>query len=57
MIIKYIEKGKPFDFKRIDKKREIKCISIWEVGDLTYAKINQFEIKSIATEDIIEIIE
>ena len=55
MKIKYVEKGTPFDFKRIDRERTIHATSAWESGGLLYCKLDRFNIAVISKEDIIEI--
>ena len=55
MKVTYIEKGRPIDFKRIDTEKTVNLIKVWEVGGLLYGYKNQFEVVSIAKEDIISI--
>lgn len=55
MTITYIEKGIPFDFKRIDKKTTIHLLKTWEVGGLLYGYRDRFNVVSIPKEDIIKI--
>jgi hypothetical protein len=55
MKITYIEKGKEFDFKRIDRIKTIILSKTFESRGLLYGYKNQFEIVCIAKEDIIEI--
>ena len=53
--ITYIEKGQPFDYKRIDKTKTFIAIDyqLWQNCHLF--KVNQFEYKTIANEDILSI--
>jgi hypothetical protein len=46
---------KGIDFKRIDTEKTVNLIKSWEVGGLLYGYKNQFEVVSIAKEDIISI--
>lgn len=55
MKIRYIEKGKPFDFKRIDHERTITLYNTWKVGGLLYGYRDRFNVVTIPLEDIIEV--
>lgn len=55
--VKYIEKGKEHDFKRIDHERFIIALSYFKIGGLYYFRINEFNYVTIADEDIIHIVE
>ena len=56
MIITYIEKGVPFDFKRIDKIKSVRvCGFAFKHGDILYYKKNQFEYFTVAAGDIIKV--
>lgn len=57
MKVTYIEKGREFNFKRIDAEKTFFALSYWkaEGTSLLYFKVNQFEIKSIPENDIIKI--
>ncbi len=53
--ITFIEKGKPFDFKRIDHERTVYLDRTWEIGGLLYGYRDRFNVMSIPKEDIIKI--
>ena len=55
MRITYIEKGKEFDFKRIDHVRTVNVGRTWETGGLLYGYVDRFNVVVIAKEDIISI--
>ena len=55
--ITYTEKGKPFDFKRVDHMRTVTLFNTWIVGGLLYGYRDRFSVVSIAIEDIVSIIE
>ena len=55
MKVTYIEKGIPFDFKRIDHERTVYLYRSWRSGGLLYGYVNQFNVISICIEDIINI--
>ena len=57
MKVTYTEKGQVFDFKRIDKIRTFHCLNYWQPENcsLIYFRINQFEVKTVAEEDVIRI--
>jgi hypothetical protein len=57
MTVTYIKKGIPHDFKRIDTVKTIHLHKTWKQGGLLYGYKNQFEVVSIAMEDIIDIVE
>ena len=57
MTVTYIKKGIPHDFKRIDTVKTIHLHKTWKQGGLFYGYKNQFEVVSIAMEDIIDIVE
>ena len=42
MKVKYIEKGIPVDFKRIDKIKTVNFIRAWKSGGLLYGYRDQF---------------
>ena len=58
MIVKYIDKGTPHDFKRVDRvitktvRKQAFC-----QGELIYFQINDFEYISIPKSDILEVIQ
>lgn len=53
--ITYVEKGRPFDFRRIDHVRTVVLLKTWVVGGLLYGYRDRFNVCSIALEDIKEI--
>ena len=55
MLVTYIEKGIPVDYKRIDKEVTISLLKAWEVGGLLYGYRDRFNVVSISKEDIIRI--
>ena len=55
MRITYIEKGQPFDFKRIDHVRTVNVGRTFETGGLLYGYLDRFNVVVIAKEDIISI--
>ena len=54
MKVTYIEKGRPFDFKRIDTVRTVYLERTWKSGGLLYGYTDRFNVMSIAIEDIVE---
>jgi hypothetical protein len=54
MKVTYIEKGRPFDFKRIDTVRTVYFERTWKSGGLLYGYTDRFNVMSIAIEDIVE---
>lgn len=54
MKITYLEKGRVFDYKRIDQIKTVTLYRTFESGGLLYGYKNQFEIVCIAKEDIIK---
>ena len=55
--VKYIEKGNEHDFKRVDHVTYIIARSYFKSGSLYYFRINEFNYRVIAEEDIIHIVE
>lgn len=55
MIVTYLEKGVPFDFKRIDRVRKVSITRTFESGGLLYGYVDRFNAVCIAKEDIISI--
>ena len=55
MKVTYLEKGVPFDYKRIDHERAVNLYNPWRSGGLLYGYKNEFEVIAIAIEDIISI--
>lgn len=55
MKVTYLEKGIPFDYKRIDNERTVYLYRSWRSGGLLYGYVNQFNVVAIAVEDIIGI--
>lgn len=55
MKVTYLEKGIPFNFKRIDREKTVFLRRSWRSGGLLYGYIDQFNIVSICIEDIIRI--
>ena len=55
MKVTYIEKGKPFDFKRVDRERSVFLHRSWRSGGLLYGYVDRFNVVAIAVEDIISI--
>lgn len=53
--VHYVEKGPVFDFKRIDHERCIVAYGYFIHGGLYYFKLNEYNYKTIAKEDIINI--
>ena len=54
MKITYLEKGRIFDYKRIDTVKTVTLYKTFENGGLLYGYKNQFEIVCIAKEDIVK---
>ena len=54
MKITYLEKGRVFDFKRIDTVKTITLYNTWKSGGLLYGYRDHFNVVSIAIEDIIK---
>ena len=54
MKITYLEKGVPFDFKRIDKIKTINLERTWKSGNLLYGYVDRYNVKAICIEDIIK---
>lgn len=55
MKITYIEKGVPFDFKRIDSVKTVNVSRTWKSGGLLYGYKDRYNVVAIATEDILKI--
>ena len=55
MKITYIEKGVPFDFKRIDRVKTVNVSRTWKSGGLLYGYKDRYNVVTIATEDILKI--
>ena len=53
--IHYLEKGVVSDFKRIDHEMYFNAQDYFIVGGLYYFRLNEFNNKTIAIEDIISI--
>lgn len=53
--VTYIEKGIPFDYKRIDHERTVTLFKSWYSGNLLYGYINRFETIAIEIDSIIRI--
>lgn len=58
MKIRYIERIQLDSWRQIHEEREINAVDVWDVSGtgLTYVRLNEFNITSIATSDILEII-
>lgn len=55
MIITYIEKGQPFDFKRIDRAKCERVTGLaFQSGDLLYFRKNAFDFLVIPQGDILK---
>ena len=54
IMVKYIEKGREHDFKRVDRERNIVAINYFINGGLYYFRINRFSYVTIAKEDVLE---
>ena len=55
MKVTYIERGVPFDYKRIDRKRTVTLLKSWKSGGLLYGYVDQFNIAVIEIDSIISI--
>ncbi len=55
MTVTYLEKGVPFDYKRIDNVRKVRISRTFESGGLLYGYTDRFNTVCIAKEDIISI--
>lgn len=57
MKVTYTEKGRPFDFKRIDHIRTFYAVSSFQPDNcgLIYFRIDRFNMKVVPAEDIISI--
>lgn len=55
MKVTYLEKGIPFDFKRIDREKTVFLHRSWRSGGLLYGYVDRFNVVSICIEDIISI--
>ena len=55
--VKYTEKGRENDFKRIDRERYIIVRDWFKSGSLYYFRVNEFNFAVVAEEDIIYIAE
>lgn len=55
MKVTYLEKGQPFDYKRVDRVCSVVLSRTWRSGGLLYGYVNQFNVVAIAVEDIISI--
>lgn len=55
MKVTYIEKGRPFDFKRIDVERTVYLRKCWRSGGLLYGYLDRFNTITIEIDSIIKI--
>lgn len=55
MKVTYLEKGAEHDFKRIDHVKSFRARSYFRNGGLIYFRVDEFNLKVIAEEDIIKI--
>lgn len=53
--VTFIEKGKPFDYKRIDRERSVYLYKSWRSGGLLYGYVDRFNIITIEIDSIISI--
>ena len=55
MKVTYLEKGKPFDFKRVDRVCSVVLSRTWRYGGLLYGYVDRYNVRAISVEDIISI--
>ena len=55
MKITYLEKGQPFDFKRVDRVCTVILSRVWRSGGLLYGYVDRYNVCVISVEDIISI--
>ena len=55
MKVTFSERGKPFDFKRIDNERTVVLLKHWKSGGILYGYVDQFNIVCIEIDSIIKI--
>jgi hypothetical protein len=55
MKVTYLEKGVPFDYKRIDHERTVYLYRSWRSGGLLYGYVDRFNIVTIELDSIINI--
>lgn len=55
MKVTYIKRGKPFDYKRIDRERSVYLYKSWRSGGLLYGYVDRFNIVTIEIDSIISI--
>lgn len=55
--VKYIQKGIEHDFRRVDCEMYIRARDYFKIGGLYYFRIDEFNYKVIADEDIIYMVE
>ena len=55
MKVTYLEKGKPFDFKRVDRVCSVVLSRTWRSGGLLYGYVDRYNVRAISVEDIISI--
>ena len=55
MIITYVEKGQPFDFKRVDRIKTATVEGLaFQSGDLLYFRKNAFDFLAIPRGDVLK---
>lgn len=55
MKVTYLEKGQPFDFKRVDRVCTVVLSRTWRSGGLLYGYVDRYNVRAISVEDIISI--
>ena len=55
MTVRYIEKGTPANYRRVDRERTVTIYRTWKTGGLLYGYVDRFNVVCIALEDIVEI--
>lgn len=55
MKVTYLEKGVPFDYKRVDHERKVTLLKSWRSGGLLYGYVDRFNIVTIELDSIINI--
>jgi hypothetical protein len=55
MKVTYLEKGVPFDYKRIDHERTVYLYRSWRSGGLLYGYVDRFNIVTIELDSIINV--
>lgn len=53
--VTFIEKGIPFNYKRIDHERSVYLKKIWRSGGLLYGYIDSFNVITIEIDSILSI--